>query len=48
MNFTDDDEDIDRESPCGCGLLALLVAFTLTARWLVQPDTRPSITGGNA
>ena len=29
-------------------LLALLTAFVLTARWLVQADTRPDVTGGSA
>ena len=29
-------------------LLSLLAAFALTARWLVQADTRPDVTGGNA
>jgi len=29
-------------------LLSLLAAFALTARWLVQADTRPDVTGGAA
>ena len=29
-------------------LLALGAAFALTARWLVQADTRPDVTGGAA
>ena len=29
-------------------LLALGTAFALTARWLVQADTRPDVTGGSA
>ena len=54
MNFTDTDPRGDEfdDDETGCSgllvLLALLAAFALTARWLVQADTRPDVTGGSA